>query len=294
MRPNIFHSFMFKLGFDTRVRNRVAAALLRSILLPWHRRSSYEPDAPARGVPQSPRWRVGLVCARMRNFLAGVIAQERRQSRPALLDVGCGSFGVAMFLREIPVLGVDREPPRTTIPNLTFQRAAITALPFPDRSFPVVSCIDVLEHLSPADRERAIRELLRVSNRHLVIACPHGEAAHNCDAQFLSACLGRGQSPPSWVLEHQSHSYPKATVIDSQVRKYISEAGRTVTTSLFYCENVGLSRLVRSAAVFSPLLYVMTNLFLGAIIDPLVPSPNDKNSYRMILLADIDMPIHNA
>ena len=46
-------------------------------LLPWHRRSSYEPDAPARGVPQSPRWRVGLVCARMRNFLAGVISPER-------------------------------------------------------------------------------------------------------------------------------------------------------------------------------------------------------------------------
>ena len=43
-------------------------------LLPWHRRSSYEPDAPARGMPQSPRWRVGLVCARMRNFLAGVIS----------------------------------------------------------------------------------------------------------------------------------------------------------------------------------------------------------------------------
>ena len=31
-------------------------------VLPWHRRSSYEPDGPARGVPQSPRWRVGLVC----------------------------------------------------------------------------------------------------------------------------------------------------------------------------------------------------------------------------------------
>jgi hypothetical protein len=33
-------------------------------ILPWHRRSSYEPDAPARGVPQSRRWRVGLVCAK--------------------------------------------------------------------------------------------------------------------------------------------------------------------------------------------------------------------------------------
>ena len=51
-------------------------ASLDAAILPWHRRSSYEPDAPARGVPQSPRWRVGLVCARMRNFLAGVIVLE--------------------------------------------------------------------------------------------------------------------------------------------------------------------------------------------------------------------------
>ena len=29
----------------------------------------YEPEMPARGVPQSPRWRVGLVCARMQTFL---------------------------------------------------------------------------------------------------------------------------------------------------------------------------------------------------------------------------------
>ncbi|MGB2608088.1 MAG: hypothetical protein WBC80_03880, partial [Isosphaeraceae bacterium] len=47
------------------------------LLLLWHRRSSYEPDAPARGVPQSPRWRVGLVCARMRNFLAGVMVFQQ-------------------------------------------------------------------------------------------------------------------------------------------------------------------------------------------------------------------------
>ncbi len=53
----------------------------RQEVLPWHRRSSYEPDAPARGVPQSPRWRVGLVCARMRNFLAGVIFREGFQCK---------------------------------------------------------------------------------------------------------------------------------------------------------------------------------------------------------------------
>jgi len=33
----------------------------------------YQPDAPAREKPADPRWRVGLVSARARIFLAGVI-----------------------------------------------------------------------------------------------------------------------------------------------------------------------------------------------------------------------------
>ncbi len=57
-------------------------------ILPWHRRNSYEPDAPARGVPQSPRWRVGLVCARMRNFLAGVIALPVRLQSLGQIEAG--------------------------------------------------------------------------------------------------------------------------------------------------------------------------------------------------------------
>ena len=35
----------------------------------------YQPDAPAREKPADPRWRVGLVSARARIFLAGVIPQ---------------------------------------------------------------------------------------------------------------------------------------------------------------------------------------------------------------------------
>ena len=75
------------------------------MLLPWHRRSSYEPDAPARGVPQSPRWRVGLVCARMRNFLAGVILRSKvvrgrsnQKHQPACKVCRCGQGGgVCLF-----------------------------------------------------------------------------------------------------------------------------------------------------------------------------------------------------
>ena len=44
-----------------------------TIYYPGTEEAHTNPTGPARGMPQSPRWRVGLVCARMRNFLAGVI-----------------------------------------------------------------------------------------------------------------------------------------------------------------------------------------------------------------------------
>ena len=62
-------------------------------VLPWHRRSSYEPDAPARGVPQGPRWRVGLVCAKdaklscRGNSQALEVIPSRTQSLIAFPDI---------------------------------------------------------------------------------------------------------------------------------------------------------------------------------------------------------------
>ncbi len=79
-------------------------------LLPWHRRSSYEPDAPARGVPLSPRWRVGLVCARMRNFLAGVISLILSEIKAvsttyrSRLDVVLAGLGLSVIGHALNVL----------------------------------------------------------------------------------------------------------------------------------------------------------------------------------------------
>ena len=52
----------------------------------------------ARGVPQSPRWRVGLVCARMRNFLAGVIAHSCREAERILGYIAPVPYREAMDL----------------------------------------------------------------------------------------------------------------------------------------------------------------------------------------------------
>ena len=43
------------------------------IITPAAKKVIYQPDAPARDPVRFPRWRVGLICSSMRNFLAGVI-----------------------------------------------------------------------------------------------------------------------------------------------------------------------------------------------------------------------------
>jgi SAM-dependent methyltransferase len=208
------------------------------------------------------------------------------QGEPILLDVGCGRIGMAAFLNGAKVVGVDVEPPLEQIENFSFQPGTITDLQFPDKSFPVVSCIDVLEHLPLEARDRAIDELVRVASRAVLIACPHGENGQACDAEFQSALQGRGRPVPEWVAEHQRQQYPTAAKVAARLCEAAAVSGRKVKITLSYSEPVQACRFVRGAAARSDALYLAANLLLGLLL-PLVPEPKSENSYRMVMLAEL-------
>jgi 2-polyprenyl-3-methyl-5-hydroxy-6-metoxy-1,4-benzoquinol methylase len=57
------------------------------------------------------------------------------------------------------------------LPHVDASTASVYELPFDDRSFDLVLCLEVMEHLGrPAD---ALRELSRVSRGHLVVSVPY-------------------------------------------------------------------------------------------------------------------------
>ena len=99
----------------------------------------------------------------------------------SFLDAGCGEGFVARVLATrlpgVAVTGCDLSPAAVRLaaaeqPEAAFAVASILALPFPDKSFDVVGCFEVLEHL-PADApELALRELARVARRGLVLSVP--------------------------------------------------------------------------------------------------------------------------
>ena len=207
--------------------------------------------------------------------------------RPQLLDVGCGDSGVAAFLPGVPIHGVDFRPPLFRDAGFTFHRANVTALPYRDRAFPVVCCVDVLEHLSLSERERAVEEMLRVAGRLLVLACPQGPAARACDDRYLTQLQARGRTSPAWVEEHLRHPYPDAHAMVASVRVSAGSQGRETAITLNYCESIRVTWLLRTASVYFPKLYATINILFG-LLEPLLPGRSAASSYRMVMTVFLD------
>ena len=123
----------------------------------------------------------------------------------SILDVGCGPHGLACIAPDVPFVGADVAFAGSPAPSMVpVVLAPGPDLPFPDAAFDTVLCLDVLEHVPPADRAPFLHELARVAARRVVLACPT-DAAQPLD-DLLRARLGRPL--PDWLQEHGACGLP--------------------------------------------------------------------------------------
>ena len=227
---------------------------------------------------------------RCRNRAVSALIQSRLahsgDRRPfQLLDVGAGAQGIAVFVPGVTTLSVDIVPVAERAES-NFAAASATSLPFRSRSFPIVTCVDVLEHLSPETRDDAIAEMLRVADDALILACPIGAVARRSDESFRQASVAHGRPIPSWVGDHQRNVYPELESVLASVRRAARDQGRSVNESIVYNEPVALNRAVRHAAATSNVLYTAVNLGLS-LVPSALGQPGPANAYRAIFLLDL-------
>jgi SAM-dependent methyltransferase len=117
----------------------------------------------------------------LRRFQQKIIALAEQVAGPRLLDAGCAEGFILNCLRqsrpEIALFGgdLDRDALLWGRAHVNHQ-APLTNLdlyhlPFPDNSFPLVICLEVLEHLP--DSAIGLRELARVSSAYVLVSVPH-------------------------------------------------------------------------------------------------------------------------
>lgn len=117
----------------------------------------------------------------LESFFEKLFEMVSKTECESLLDAGCGEGFVVDFLAErlpdIKITGVDVSEKAIAYANqhfgekARFRTGSVYKLPFSDKSFDLVLCSEVLEHLD--DPNKAVNELKRVARNHVIITVPH-------------------------------------------------------------------------------------------------------------------------
>jgi SAM-dependent methyltransferase len=117
----------------------------------------------------------------LRRFHRRIVALVRTLGARRILDAGCGEGFTMRELQEDGVqaamVGVDFSPTALAwnqahqMSGSPLNVADVRHLPFPEGSFDLVLCLEVLEHLP--DSALGLRELLRVSQDYVLVSVPH-------------------------------------------------------------------------------------------------------------------------
>jgi hypothetical protein len=140
-----------------------------------------------------------------------------------VLDVGGLPGRLSEHLpREVEVVTANVEPPADIL-------MSGASLPLDDRSYGVVTSVDVLEHVPPADRAAFVAELVRVTHRRLVLCCPFGTAQHErSEQELLDWYASLTGERHRWLAEHVENGLPTDAELRDALSAWVDDASTHV------------------------------------------------------------------
>ncbi len=143
-----------------------------------------------------------------------------QKSDQTILEVGSEITGITPYLKR-KVTGVDINFDYSKKNEyLTPIKIKGVELPFKDSSFDYVLSVDMLEHVPPKLREKAISEMVRVAKKKLYLTFPCGEQSSKVDLELREYYKKiHGQDYP-YLKEHTELGLPDLEMVKKLLQPY--------------------------------------------------------------------------
>lgn len=126
-----------------------------------------------------------------------------------ILELGSEITGITTYLKK-QVTGLDTDFDYSRRNKfLKPVKGSVIKIPFTDRSFEYVVSVDMLEHIPPELRKKAIEEMTRVTKKKLYLAFPCGERSAKIDRELNRYYKKKHGVDYQYLQEHVSLGLPK-------------------------------------------------------------------------------------
>lgn len=98
-----------------------------------------------------------------------------------VLEIGIGNGFVSKYLKERGINIITLDIDRRLNPDVV---GSILNIPFTDKSFDVVACYELLEHLPYENFRKALYEIFQVSNSYAILSLPDTSKVYRIDVQI--------------------------------------------------------------------------------------------------------------
>lgn len=100
----------------------------------------------------------------------------------SLLDVGCGNGAFLKYLEDsnksMKIVGMETSEAARNMKMCQSEvsKGSIEKIPYENKQFDIVTCLEVIEHLPVTIYEASLRELERVASNYILLSVPYKEA----------------------------------------------------------------------------------------------------------------------
>lgn len=212
--------------------------------------------------------------------------KEKKLDSSKILEVGPGSFGITPYLKK-PIDGIDVNFSGPQTPLLTKIPAKGILLPFRKNSYDVVIAVDVLEHLKPYLRAKAIDEWLRVAKKMALIVVPTGELSQKQDRQLDLYWQKVFKTKNQFLSEHVENGLPQVDEILVDIDKSARARDKKARVKSRPILNLYVRKLLMVTWI-SKNKYIYYLYLKGyLLLLPLLKRANFGNCYRRIFVVEL-------